>query len=130
LLSLSGFRFFASPSLSRPVFAALLAAIVLALGLWGLGEPSMPPSGVQAAGQEVCVNVSTSAGLLGGGAHKACPVGQATLAEAALNEAVDSEPLQHDRPLMPGRARWTPHFSVANHHFGPLLPGPFRPPAA
>jgi hypothetical protein len=129
LLSLSGRRFFASPSLSRPVLAALLA-VVLALGLWGLGEPSMPSGGAQAAVHEVCAKVSTSAGVLGGVARKACPVGEVTLAEAALDDAVDAEPLQHDRPLMSGRARWKPHFSVATRHFGPLLPGPFRPPAA
>jgi len=111
------------------VLAALLA-VVLALGLWGLGEPSMPPSGAQVAAQEACAKVSSSAGVLAGVARKACPVGEVTLAEAALDEAVDSEPLQHDRPLVPGRTRWTPHFSVASHHFGPLLPGPFRPPAA
>ena len=111
------------------MLAALLAAVVLALGLWGLGEPSMPPSSAKAA-HEVCVKVSAATGVLVGIAYKACPVGQATLAEAALDDAVDAEPLQHDRRLMPGHARWAPHFSVASHHFGPHLPGPFRPPAA
>jgi hypothetical protein len=110
------------------VLAALLA-VVLALGLWGLGEPSMPSSSAKSA-HEVCVKVSAATGVLAGIAHKACPVGQATLAEAALDDAVDAEPLQHDRRLMPGHARWTPHFAVATRHFGPLLPGPFRPPAA
>jgi hypothetical protein len=130
LLSLPGLRFFVSPSLSSPVLAAFFAAVVLALGLWGLGEPSMPASSAQAAVHEVCAKVSAATGSQGGVARKACPVSETTLTEAALEDAVDAEPLQHKRPLMSGHARWTPPFSVANPHFGPLLPGPFRPPAA
>ena len=112
------------------MLAAFFAAIVLALGLWGLGEPSMPPSSAQAAVHEVCAKVGTATDGQASVARKVCPVGETTLTEAALEDAVDSEPLQHDRPLMAGHARWMPLFSVALRHVGPLLPGPFRPPAA
>ena len=112
------------------MLAALLAAVVLALGLWGLGEPSVALSSTQAAVHEVCAKVSTETDLQGGVARQVCPVGEATLTEAALSDAVDSEPLQYERQWMSGHTRWMPQFCVANRHAGPLLPGPFRPPAA
>jgi hypothetical protein len=79
---------------------------------------------------EACAKGSTATDGQGGVARKVCPVGETTLTEAALEDAVDSEPLQHDRPLMAGYTRWMPRFSEALRHVGPLLPGPFRPPAA
>jgi Tfp pilus assembly protein PilX len=116
------------------LLAALLAAVVIALGLWGLGEPSGPLSHAQAAVHEGCAKVSTKvstdADLQSGVATQVCPAGEATLTEAELRDAVDSEPLQHDRQRMSGRTLWMPHCSAANRHCGPLLPGPFRPPAA
>jgi hypothetical protein len=112
------------------VLAILLAAVVLALALWGVGEPSVHSSSAQAAVHEVCAKVSTETTLQGGAAGQACPLGESTLTEAASSDAADSEPLQNDRQLTPGRARSMPLLSLADRHLGPLLPGPFRPPAA
>ena len=82
----------------------MLAALVTALALWGLGQPSALSSNAQAAVHGVCVKgVSAATAGQGSVSRQVCPVGGATFAEAAFDDAVDSEPLQHDRQLMPGR---------------------------
>ena len=130
LLSLPGLRFLAFPSFSSPVLTTLLAAVVFALALWGVGEPPVHSTSAQTAVHEVCAKLSTETTLQGGATRQACPVGESTLTEVASSDAVDSEPLQHDRQSIPDHARWMPRLTLASYHPGPLLPGPFRPPAA
>jgi hypothetical protein len=131
VLSLVGRPGFAVCSwFSCAVLPVLLAAVLFAMGLWGLGDTDFPAGSVQISAAEVRAQADSHGDARGEQPGRVSQMSDTALIDADYVDACESEPVHLSLRPIRCQAITALIFSAVKARESPMLPGPFRPPAA
>jgi hypothetical protein len=111
------------------VLPVLLAAVLFAMGLWGMGDTDIPDGSVQISASEVRAQADSHGDARGDQPGRVIQMGDTSVIYADFADACESEPVHLSLRPMRCQAIAARLFSAVKARESPLLPGPFRPPA-